>query len=145
MANFAMLDENNIVTQVITIYNNNILDENGVESEDVGIDFCRKLFEENTNWKQTSYNNNMRVRHASIGYSYNQTLDAFIPPQPFSSWVLNEETADWQSPLGLTPELTEQNIDDGFFYVWDESTYEKDNTNGWILKEETPYEPLPTW
>lgn len=135
MANFAMLDENNIVTQVITIYNNNILDENGVESEDVGIDFCRKLFEENTNWKQTSYNNNFRVRYAGIGYSYNEELDAFVPPKTFESWVLNEETADWESPVGPAPTLTEEEIEARSFYRWDEEAGE------WVL--ETPELPAP--
>jgi hypothetical protein len=62
----------------------------------------------------------MRVRYAGIGYSYNEALDAFVPPKPFESWVLNEETADWQSPIGPAPALTEEEIASMSFYRWDE-------------------------
>ena len=116
MAHFCKLDENNIVTQVIVVANEDTTDTNGVEVEEIGVAFCKKLLGAETNWKQTSYNNNFRVRYAGIGYSYNAELDAFIPPQPFASWVLVEETADWQSPVGPAPTFTE----DGPSYVWDE-------------------------
>ena len=85
MAHFAQLDENNIVTQVIVVGNSDIADVNGVESENVGVAFCQSLLGAETNWKQTSYNGNMRVCYAGIGYSYNASLDAFVPPQPFAS------------------------------------------------------------
>ena len=88
MAHFAQLDENNVVTQVIVVSNDDITDSNGVETESIGVAFCQKLLGANTNWKQTSYNNNMRVRYAGIGYSYNAELDAFVAPQPFASWTL---------------------------------------------------------
>jgi hypothetical protein len=120
MAHFAQLDENNIVTQVIVVSNEDTSDSNGTEIEEIGIGFCKKLLGANTKWKQTSYNNNMRVRYAGIGYSYNEELDAFIPPQPFVSWVLNTETADWESPVGPAPELTEVERESGSFYQWDE-------------------------
>jgi hypothetical protein len=133
MAHFAQLDEKNVVTQVIVVSNEDISDVNGNEVEEIGVAFCKKLLGANTNWKQTSYNNNMRVRYAGIGYSYNEQLDAFIPPQPFASWVLDNETADWQSPLGESPERTQEEIDAGSFYRWDEDAYQSDNTTGWVL------------
>jgi hypothetical protein len=133
MAHFAELDENNVVTQVIVVGNEDTSDSNGVEVEEIGVAFCKKLLGADTLWKQTSYNNNMRVRYAGIGYTYNEELDAFIPPQPFASWVLNEETADWESPVGPAPALTEAEIEARSFYKWDEES------NEWIL--ETPSAP----
>jgi len=106
MAHFAQLDENNVVTQVIVVSNNELLDANGQEREELGVAFCQRLF--GGNWKQTSYNNSMRVRYAGIGYSYNATLDAYVPPKPFPSdhgtgdpikhYYWNEEAQDWQLP-----------------------------------------------
>ena len=140
MAHFAQLDENNVVTQVIVVSNEDTSDSNGVEDELIGIAFCKKLLGANTRWKQTSYNNNMRVRYAGIGYSYNEALDAFIPPKPFDSWVLDNASADWQSPLGAAPELTQEEIDAGLRYAWSEIAYQADNTTGWVLL--TPKPPL---
>ena len=139
MAHFAQLDENNVVTQVIVVANEDTSDSNGVEVEEIGVAFCKKLLGADTNWKQTSYNNNMRVRYAGIGYTYNEELDAFIPPQPFASWTLDTDTADWVSPVGPAPELTEVEIEAGSFYRWDE------DGGDWVLEtrptpEETPAE-----
>ena len=139
MAHFAQLDENNIVTQVIVVSNSDIIDTNGNEVEEIGIAFCKKLLGEDTNWKQTSYNNSIRVRYAGIGYSFSEELNAFIPPSPFESWVLVEETADWVSPVGPAPALTEEEIASRSFYKWDEDAYQADNTTGWVL--ETPPAP----
>ncbi len=133
MAHFAGLDENNVVTQVIVVSNDDIKDVNGVEVEEIGVAFCKKILGADTNWKQTSYNNNMRVRYAGIGYSYNEELDAFVPPSPHNSWVLNKETADWQSPVGPAPELTEAEVEAHSFYRWDEEG------GAWVL--ETPPAP----
>ena len=140
LAHFCKLDENNVVTQVIVVANEDTTDTNGVEVEEIGVAFCKKLLGAETNWKQTSYNNNFRVRYAGISYTYNETLDAFIAPSPHNSWVLVEETADWESPLGAAPELTEEEIASRSFYKWDEDAYQADNTTGWVL--ETP-EPAP--
>ena len=120
MAHFAQLNEKNIVTRVIVVDNGDIKDANGTEVEEIGISFCKKLFGADTNWKQTSYNNNMRVRYAGIGYSYNEELDAFVPPKPYDSWVLNNETAIWESPVGPAPELTDAEVEAGSLYEWDE-------------------------
>ena len=128
MAHFACLDENNIVTQVIVVSNEDTSDVNGNEVEEIGVAFCKKLLGADTNWKQTSYNNNFRVRYAGISYTYNEELDAFIPPQPFESWVLNEEAADWESPVGPAPALTEAEVEARSFYRWDEEGGE------WVLE-----------
>ena len=112
MAHFAQLDENNVVTQVIVVANAECLDANGVEKESIGTAFCEKLF--GGTWKQTSYNGNIRKNYAGIGYTYDPQRDAFIPPKPFASWVLNEETCLWEAPIPM-PE-------DGKQYMWDEST-----------------------
>jgi hypothetical protein len=140
MAHFAQLDQNNIVTQVIVVGNDDCTDANGNEVEEIGVAFCKKLLGAETNWKQTSYNNTFRVRYAGIGYSFSEELNAFIPPRPFDSWVLQEETADWQSPLGAAPALTEEEIAARSFYRWDEEAYQADNTTGWVL--ETPPAPV---
>jgi len=138
MAHFAKLDENNVVTQVIVVANKDITDPHtGHEDEIIGIAFCKKLL--GGNWKQTSYNNNMRVRYAGIGYSYNAALDAFVPPQPFASWTLDNDTADWVSPLGAAPALTDEEVATFSYYRWDEEAYQADNTTGWVL--ETPEAP----
>ena len=135
MAHFAKLDENNVVTQVIVVDNKDITDPHtGQEDEILGIAFCKKLL--GGNWKQTSYNNNTRVRYAGIGYSYNAALDAFVPPQPHASWTLDNDTADWVSPLGAAPALTDAEEEANSFYRWDEDAYQADNTTGWVL--ETP-------
>jgi hypothetical protein len=111
MAHFAQLNEKNVVVQVIVVSNNEMLD-NGIESEAKGVTFCQSLFP-NTNWKQTSYNNTIRKNYASIGYTYDTQRDAFIPPQPFVSWVLNEETCHWNPPIPYP--------NDDQKYVWNES------------------------
>lgn len=113
MAHFAQLDENNIVTQVIVVHDNDC-QINGVESEDAGVVFCKTLFGANTKWKQTSYNNNIRKNYAGIGYVYDSNRDAFIAPQPFSSWVLDDQTCKWVAPV---PYPT-----DGQVYFWNEET-----------------------
>jgi len=97
MAHFAQLDENNRVVQVIVVHNNELLDENGQESEAKGITFCQNLF--GGNWIQTSYNGNIRKNYAGYGYTYDNQRDAFIPPKPFASWILNEDTCQWNAPV----------------------------------------------
>jgi len=96
MAHFAQLDENNVVTQVIVIHNNELLDENNLESEQKGIDFCVNLF--GGKWIQTSFNSNFRKNYAGIGYSYNSVLDAFIPIRPNESIGFDEDKCQWIVP-----------------------------------------------
>lgn len=112
MAHFAQLDESNVVTQVIVVHNNELLDESGVEQESKGIAFCQSLL--GGNWVQTSYNSNFRKNYAGIGFTYDSGKDAFIPPKPFNSWVLNEETCLYEAPVAMPT--------DGKPYRWDEET-----------------------
>ena len=99
MAHFAELDTNNIVLRVIVLDNSMMLDENNQESEDKGIVFVESLFGEDTIWIQTSYNGNFRKNYAGIGYTYDQTRDAFLAPQPEGEgWILDEETCRWRNP-----------------------------------------------
>jgi len=112
VAHFAMLNEENLVTQVIVVANQDTADQDGVENEAIGIEFCTNLL--GGRWKQTSYNANIRKNYAGVGYKYDATLDAFIPPQPFASWTLNNETAQWEAP---TPYPTDDKR-----YTWDEAT-----------------------
>lgn len=117
MAHFAQLNENNTVIQVIVV-NNNELMENGQESEAKGIAFCQALF--GGTWKQTSYNGNVRKNYAGIGYTYDAVRDAFIPPKPFNSWVLIEETCQWKAPVDIPADAGTGKPPKQ--YTWDETT-----------------------
>ena len=112
MAHFAELDDNNVVEQVIVVHNNELLDEFGNESEQKGIDFCVNLF--SGRWVQTSYNGTIRKNYAGTGYLYDPIRDAFIAPQPYPSWVLDEQTCLWESPVAYPT--------DGLIYSWNEET-----------------------
>ena len=117
MAHFAQLNENNIVTKVIVVGNEDTSDADGLEVEEIGISFCKNRYGEDTIWKQTSYNHRLRFRYAGIGYMYDEELDAFIPPKPFPSWVLVNKT--WQAPTPMP--------NDGRKYDWVE------NMVNWVL------------
>jgi hypothetical protein len=118
LAHYAALDENNVVTQVIVVDNKDCSDANGVEKEYIGAAFCERLF--GGTWKQTSYNGNMRKNYAGIGYTYNADIDAFVPPKPFASWLLNEETAQWEAPTPMPEDAGTG--DPPKRYQWDEVT-----------------------
>ena len=122
MASFAKIGLNNKVIEVLSVHNNELLDSNGVEQEVNGIDFLTKL----TGWaiwKQTSYNTNagvhsfggtpLRKNHASIGMTYDEDKDAFIPKKPYNSWILNEDTCLWEAPIAL-PDTENR-------YTWNET------------------------
>ena len=111
MAHFAKLEDNKVV-QVIVVNNQELLDENGQESEQKGIDFCSNLL--GGTWVQTSYNAKIRKNYAGVSYTYDETLDAFIPPKPFDSWLLDEDKAQWKAPVDYPT--------DGEMYLWDEAT-----------------------
>lgn len=114
MSHFAELNDNNVVLRVVVVNNEVLTDKNGNESEQKGIDFLKSLYGENTNWVQTSYNSSFRKNYAGIGYKYDDIADAFISPKPFESWILNEQTYKWESPIPRP--------DDGKVYTWDEQT-----------------------
>lgn len=111
MAHFAELDENNTVTRVIVVSNDDILDESGNESEEIGLNFLENLYG-HRNWKQTSYNNSFRKNYAGIGYKYYEEHDGFVNPQPYPSWSLNTETFTWEAPI---PKPSEN-----LFFTWNE-------------------------
>jgi len=111
MAHFAQI-ENNLVTQVIVVNNDVLLDEQGIESESLGAQFCADLL--GGTWVQTSYNGNMRKNYAGVGDTYDTTRDAFISPQPYPSWILDEDTCRWEAPI---PYPTDDKL-----YTWDEDT-----------------------
>ena len=141
MAHFAQLDDNNVVTQVIVVGNSDTADVNGVESENIGVAFCQSLLGADTTWKQTSYNSNMRGNYAGIGMKYMTgvatlgvgSTDVFMPEQPYASWTISTTEAEWVSPLGAAPALTDEQRSAGSYYAWDESAYQADNTTGWVL------------
>jgi hypothetical protein len=99
MAHFAQLDDNNVVTQVIVVANEELIFE-GVENETQGVIFCRSLFGNDTKWVQTSYNGNFRKRYAGIGYTYDADKDAFLAPKPYPSWTLDADL-NWQAPVAM--------------------------------------------
>lgn len=113
MAHFAEIDSNNIVLRVIVVHNNECM-FNGVEVEEAGVLFCKSLFGANTRWKQTSYNGSVRKNFAGQGFTYDPQRDAFIPPKPYASYVLNEDTCLWEAPVAYP--------DDGKLYTWNEET-----------------------
>jgi len=116
MAHFANIDENNVVTQVVVVDNKDTSDAEGVEKEHIGAAYLEKIL--GGNWKQTSYNGNFRKNYAGIGYTYRSDIDAFVPPKPFPSWLLNAD-AQWEAPVAMPT--------DGQMYSWDE-----ENIN-WVL------------
>jgi hypothetical protein len=122
VAHFAEIGLNNTVLRVIVVHNNELLDEHGVEQEAKGAEFCRNLF--GGTWVQTSYNGNKRKNYAGQGFTYDSTRDAFIPPKPFASWLLNEDTCQWYAPVPFptdigTPEALKR-------YVWNEDAQQWD-------------------
>ena len=106
MAHFAKIN-NNLVTQVI------VAEQDFINSGAVGDSFL---------WVQTSYNGNFRKNYAGVGMTYDSVRDAFIAPQPHPSWILNEDTCQWDSPVPYP--------DDGKKYSWDE------DTTSWVEAEE---------
>ena len=121
MAHFAELDENNIVTQVIVVSNDDILDDTENESEEIGLNFLENL-SGHRNWKQTSYNNSFRKNYAGIGYRYYPEHDGFACPQPYPSWTLNVESLIWESPIPRPNEDSSFNWDEDNLQ-WIKSTY----------------------
>ena len=120
MASFAKIGLNNKVIAVHSVHNDILKDADGVEQEVLGVEFLTNLHGWAI-WKQTSYNGNIRKNYASIGYTYDEDRDAFIPKKPFASWILNEETCQWEAPIAR-PELTQEQIDNKNYYIWNEST-----------------------
>jgi len=150
MAHFAKISEENIVLQVLTLDNNDMLNEAGVATESVG----QAYLETHNNWPshlwiQTSYNteNNQhklggtpfRGNYAGVGHTWDSSNEIFWSPKQYDSWTKDIASASWKSPLGNPPDLTseQQNQNNAlshtWTYIWDESAYQSDNTTGWVL------------
>lgn len=104
MSHWAELDENNVVLRVLVGDNN---DPNGDEGYQWLLDNLGGT------WVKTSYNATIRKNFAGIGYTYDEALDAFIPPKPYASWILDEDLAQWKAPV--------EHPNDGKFYIWNEN------------------------
>ena len=118
MAHFAKLGTGNIVITVEVVSND------VATTEQPGVDFLNNLYKTSDVWKQTSYNTQggvhklgetpLRKNYAGTGYTYDETRDAFIPPSPYPSWILDETTCNWEAPI--------EKPNDGNKYIWNEST-----------------------
>ena len=134
MASFAKIGLNSKVMEVVSVSNESLKDANNVEREELGVELLKELTHWPI-WKQTSYNTlagqhllggtPFRKNHSSIKYVYDEDRDAFIPPTPYTSWILNEETCQWQAPVAK-PELTQEQIDNNNYYSWNEETQQWD-------------------
>ena len=146
MAHFAKLDSDNLVTQVIVVSDSDTSTDSGVEAESIGVAFCQKLTGIDTIWKQTSYNangNGFRGNYAGIGATYMtdvETLgvaktDIFISQQPYPSWVIGIQTAQWYPPTppGDAPALTPAEEAANKYYIWNESNYNSNPSTAWVL------------
>lgn len=129
MAHFAQI-EGDIVVNIIVVGDNDMLDEEGNESEAVGITFLQGLFGADTVWKQTSYNNNIRKNYAMVGGTYDESRDAFIDRKPYPSWILNETTCVWDPPVARPADL------DTNPHVWDEENQQ------WVQFDPVSFDPL---
>lgn len=137
MAHFAELDENNVVLRVIVISNDDILDENGCECEEKGIELCKTIANDpNSRWVQTSYNSKFRRIYAGLGSIYDQSKNIFYNPEelisPYPSWTFNEEKFEWEPPIPIPT--------DHFYavYSWNEETLT------WTIPPK-PEQPYPSW
>lgn len=128
MITFAELDENLNVKRVITVSEANNADENGAQDENVGISFCKKLYGEETIWRQALGKRGETHR----GQIFNEDIDVFIDPQPYPSWTLVDKF--WTPPYE-EPTLTEEQIEQGCRYYWDEDVHQANSSEGWILVE----------
>ena len=128
MASFAKLNSDNVVERIESVVNEVLKDSNGIEQEAIGIQFLKTLYNEpNAIWKQTSYKTNggvhslggtpFRKNHAGIGYIYDSNRDAFISPKPFNSWILNEQTCNWESTIPMPSDASIYKR-----YTWNEET-----------------------
>ena len=129
MAHFAKLGTGNIVEQIVVVSND------VATTEQAGVDFLNNLYNTRDVWVQTSYNTKsgvhlnggtpFRKNYAGVGYTYDQSRDAFIPPKKYKSWTLNETTCLWDPPVAK-PELTEEQINNNNYYSWNEETQQWD-------------------
>jgi len=140
MAHFAKISEDNIVSQVLTLNDSDMLDQNGNSSELIGQQYLQK----HNNWPahlwiQTSYNTHANIHalngipfrgnYAGIGYTWDSINNMFYRSKPFPSWILNLQKADWESPIGDCPVLTQEQKQNKQGYTWNENNQSWDLTN----------------
>jgi hypothetical protein len=134
MAHFAKIDSNNTVIDMTVIDNNELKGLDFPASEPVGQKFIASIGLPG-NWLQTSYNGNFRKKYAGLGYTYDKKLDAFIPPKPFNSWIL-DSACNWQPPV---PHPTNLNK----LYTWNETSKNWDEAGDFIRPAAPNTQPLP--
>lgn len=113
MAHFAQLDKDNKVINVVVVANADTCNKEGFEVEEIGQQFLKNMYGEYTRWVQTSYNSKFRKNYAGLDYTYDEKLDAFIPPKPYESWVLDTDSYKYVAPV---PEPKKE----GKIYFWNE-------------------------
>ena len=130
MADFAKLDENNVVTQVLTVA------DATATSEEAGVNFLKTVYNEpDAVWKQTWEDGSQRKNFAGIGFTYDSSKDAFIPPQPYPSWTLNDDTCEWDPPVPYPSDTPVDSDGNPANYKWDE------DSQSWIV---VPYPADPS-
>lgn len=112
MANFARIDENSVVVDLVKIDNKNTVDQDGVETESIGKSYLEKMYGV-SGWVQTSFNKSFRKNYATIGGTYNADLDMFLNIKPFDSWIVDKSTGEWVSPVSKP---------DDNKYTWNETS-----------------------
>jgi hypothetical protein len=138
MAHFAQLDDANIVTNVT------VVDDDNAANEAAGIAFCKALVGVDTNWVQTSYNDNIRFRYAGIGMVYDSANNVFREQQPYPSWTLNTSTWEWDAPAAAPSDEGMDRSGTGrhVYYTWDEASTSWANRT---VREERDSQPYPSW
>jgi hypothetical protein len=124
MAHFAQVDSDWVVQQVIVVVNSILLNEQGIECDWLGEQFCQQLYGSHTKWIQTSYTGRKYKNFAGIGYRFDPYRHAFIPPRPYASWGLNEQSCRWEAPVPYPI--------DGGLYAWDEES------RNWLAVDQPP-------
>lgn len=139
MAHFAQLDQNNTVVFVTAVDNSDLLDENGVEQEELGIQHIYNTIPDSNQhtWKQTSYNNSFRKRYATLGSTYDEVNDVFILPKPYDSWSLNSNTYEWEAPVPYPGNHLNPEGDGIIYYFWEEDKL------SW--RDAVIFKPYPSW
>jgi hypothetical protein len=133
LTHYAQLDEDNNVIYVEIVHISNTLDADGNKNENVGIEYLKSLHGSETRWIETCRENTFRCRYAGVGMIYSPEYDVFLhkKPEEYPSWIFSEETYQWLPPIP-DPELTEEEIESGYYYEWNEPTV------SWDLKQHEP-------
>jgi hypothetical protein len=127
---FAELDSENVVQYIALMDSKDMIDEeDDTISEVIGEQCCKRIFNSENTWKRT-FKTGERKRFAVVGGTYDSENDIFMDPKPYPSWIVNE--GEWVAPIEK-PSTTPEQESSGYFYIWNESNYQVDNTSGWQL------------